>query len=407
MTRSGAFWLACAASFAWMACDAVPRAGPGLPGGPAAPPAATPSGRPKTASIGPAGDTLTFGARTLTVPPGAGAAPVDFTLDEVTPNTAVGASGSAYLVGPSGAALFLPVTLTFAVADSTGLGLSHQDATGYWLRDYTATRTATSLTATIGPAGDTLTFGPLTLTVPPGAVATPVDFTIDEVTPNTAVGASGSAYLVGPSGAPLLLPVTLTFAVADSTGLGLSHQDATGYWVRDYSATRTATSLTATTRSLGTWSAVALATSRDLTGPLRIDSTTEQIPFSASGTVTLQYIGEEPGFIYYMPTGSLAPSAPACVPDPQPATPLPVSVAEIHGTDFRVGVMTQWTLACGDGSHPFVSTNFDTMGITNSKCMRGYDGASLVDPSHLQGRYVIDCGAGIQVVATWDLTPPP
>jgi hypothetical protein len=306
--RSGGFRVVCAASFAWMACDAVPRAGPGLPGGPAAPQAATPSGRPRTASIGPAGDTLTFGA--------------------------------------------------------------------------------------------------LTLTVPPGAVASSVDFTIDEVTPNTAVGASGSAYLVGPSGAALLLPVTLTFAVADSTGLGLSHQDATGYWLRDYTATSAATSLTATTKSLGTWSAVTLATSRDLTGPLRIDSTTEQIPFSASGTVTLQYIGEEPGFSYYMPTGFLAPSAPACVPDPQPATPLPASLAEIHGADFRFGVMTQWTLACGDGSRPFVSTNFDTMGITNFRCTRGYDGASIVDPAHLQGRYVIDCGAGIQVVATWDLLPP-
>ena len=309
MGRSARLWFACAASFAWMACDVVPRAGPGLPGGPAAPQAATPSGRPKTLSIGPAGDALTFGA--------------------------------------------------------------------------------------------------LTLTVPAGAVAAPVEFTIDEVTPNTAVGATGSAYLVGPAGAPLLLPVTLTFAVADSTGLGLSHQDATGYWLRDYTATKTATSLTATTMSLGTWSAVTLATSRDLTGSLRIDSTTEQIPFSASGTVTLQYIGEEPGFLYYMPTGSLAPSAPACVPDPQPATALPVSIAEIHGSDFRVGVMTQWTLACGDGSRPFVSTNFDTMGITNFRCTRGYDGAAIVDPAHLQGRYVIDCGAGIQVVAAWDLLPPP
>jgi len=305
LRRSGT-WLACAASFAWMACDVVPRAGPGIPGGPLPPVAATASGRPKTLSI--------------------------------------------------------------------------------------------------GPSGDTLTFGSLTLTVPAGAVATAAEFTIDEVTPNTAIGAVGSAYQVA-SSAPLLAPVTLTFAVSDSTGLGLSHQDATGYWLRDYAATSTATSLVATTTALGTWSAVTLATARDLSGPLRIDSTTEAIPFSASGTVTLQYIGEEPGFIYYMPVGSLAPSAPACVPDPQPATALPVSVAEIHGTDFRFGVMTQWTLSCGNGSAPFLSTNFDTMGITNRRCARGYDGAFLVDPAHLQGRYVIDCGAGVQVVATWDLLP--
>lgn len=305
MSRSRS-WLACAAAFAWMACDVAPRAGPGIPGGPVPPVAATPSGRPKALSI--------------------------------------------------------------------------------------------------GPGGDTLTFGSLTLTVPPGAVASATEFTIDEVTPNTAVGALGSAYLVASSG-PLLAPVTLTFAVADSTGLGLSRQDATGYWLRVYGTASTATSLTATTMSLGTWSAVTLATARDLAGPLRIDSTTEAIPFSASGTVTLQYIGEEPGFIYYMPVGSLAPSAPACVPDPQPATALPVSVAEIHGTDFRFGVMTQWTLSCGDGSTPFLSTNFDTMGITNFRCTRAYDGAFTVDPAHLQGRYVIDCGGGIQVAATWDFTP--
>src|ERR1700675_4264757 len=124
MRGSGRFSFACAASFAWMACDVVPRAGPGLPGGPAAPQAATPSGRPKTVSIGPAGDALTFGALTLTVPPGAVATPVEFTIDEVTPNTAIGATGSAYLIGPGGAPLLLPVTLTFAVSDSAGLGLS-------------------------------------------------------------------------------------------------------------------------------------------------------------------------------------------------------------------------------------------------------------------------------------------
>lgn len=302
--------VACAASFAWMACDVAPRAGPGIPGGPLAPLAANPVGRPTTLSIGPAGDSLTLGA--------------------------------------------------------------------------------------------------VTLTVPPGAVAQPTDFTIVEVVPNTAIGAAGSAYLIGPVAAALLLPVTIAFAVADSTGVGLSRQDAsTGYWVRDYTVTRAPTTITATTLALGTWSAVTLAGSRDLTGPLTIDSTTEAIPFSASGIVTLQFLGEEPGFIYYMPVGAISPSAPACVPDPQPATALPVSTAEIHGSDFRFGVMTQWILPCADGSRPFVSTNFDTMGITNARCSRAYDGVPVVGPLHLQGRYVIDCGGGIRVAATWDLLPPP
>lgn len=301
--------LGCAASIALAACDGVQRAGPGLPGGPLPPVAASPAGRPTALSI--------------------------------------------------------------------------------------------------GPGGDSLTVGPVTLTVPPGAVTQPVEFSIVEVTPDTAVGASGNAYLIDGASAALLAPVTITFAVADSTGLGLAHQDATGYWLRDYTVTRGATALTATTKSLGTWSAVTLATSRDLTGPLQLSSTTEQIPFSASGTVTLQYLGEEPGFVYFMPVGTLTPSVPACAPDPLPATALPVSMAEIHGADFRFGVMTQWTLSCADGTHPFVSTNFDTMGISNLRCTRGYVGASVVTATHLSGTYLIDCGGGVQVTATWDLLPPP
>src|SRR5947209_20593820 len=93
------------------------RAGPGLPGGPPAPVAANPLGHPRTLAIGPAGDSLTFtgtsGALTLTVPPGAVAAAIDFTIDEVAPNTAPSSVGSAFRVGPASAALLAPVTLIF------------------------------------------------------------------------------------------------------------------------------------------------------------------------------------------------------------------------------------------------------------------------------------------------------
>jgi hypothetical protein len=271
-----------------------------------------------------------------------------------------------------------------------------------------------ALTLGIGPAGDSLTFvgtsGSLTLTVPPGAVAAVMDFTIDELTPNTAVGGLGSAFRVGPANAPLLAPVTLTFTPVDPVQVPLvaaSHQIDLGYWFRSYNVTRTASGVSTLTASLGDWTLVTLATARDLHGPFHLDSTTQDVPFSADGTVTLQYIGEEPGFVYYIPVGTIAVSAAGC--DPVPASDLPLSIAEIRTSpapaNFRWGLNGQWTLSCG-AAHPFITAGFDTMGIDNIRCGLSYSGTYVIDPAHLRGQFVVDCGVRGQVVAAWELVPP-
>lgn len=270
----------------------------------------------------------------------------------------------------------------------------------------------------IGPGGGSLTVGDLTLTVPAGAVAQDTDFTIVALDPATvtAVGKVGTAYQVGPAVA-LLKPVTLTFAVAASTGLATSHQIALGYWLRSYDVALTPTSVSVTTRELGDWTLVTVATQSDLHGPFRIVSTLQDVnPITFTGSVTLQHLGEEPdatpgGFHYYLPVGTVTPSSAACA--PAPALNLPWSLAEIHANDaypefrFRWAIVGQWTLTCGAAQH-FVSTGFDTMGIYNSRCAFSYTAAMpvLVAPDHVSGQYLIDCGLRGTVTASWDLVLP-
>ena len=263
----------------------------------------------------------------------------------------------------------------------------------------------------IGSGGGTMTLGTLTLTVPAGAVPADTDFTLDVVAPNTATGAVGDAYRIGPAGLALAQPVTLTFAVADSTGLAASHQIALGYWFRSYGVTSTPTTVNVVTSELGDWTLVTAATQRDLHGPFRVVSTTQDVPVTSTGDVTLQFVGEEPGFIYYIPVGTVTPSSAGC--DPVPATPLPFSLAEIHAAttqafQFRWAINGLWGLTCG-ASTPIVSVGFDTMGIDNHGCALGYTGAIPVstDPTHLTGQFLVDCGpVRGQVVASWDLVPP-
>lgn len=269
----------------------------------------------------------------------------------------------------------------------------------------------------IGAGGGSVTLGNLTLTVPPGAVAVDTDFSLTALDPNTAVSGVGTAYDVQPQGAALLAPVTLTFAVADSTGLAASHQIQLGYWLRAYAVTTTPTTVSVSTTDLGAWSLVTIATSRDLTGPFRLDSTTQDVPLGATGTVTLNYIGEErqngqPAFTYFIPVGTITPASPGCT--TPAAQPLPLSLAETSEQDsvvawqFRWAILGTWNLSCGSESH-FVSTGFDTMGIYNQGCSLGYSGAMPVStsPTHLSGQFVIDCGpARGTVTASWDLLPP-
>jgi hypothetical protein len=100
------------------------------------------------------------------------------------------------------------------------------------------TPTGDATTATIGPAGGTLSSGDgrLSLVVPAGALVTPVMMTMQPIT-NLAWGGIGLAYRFGPAGTVFSMPATLTFhaTTADTSsvsaeGLGMGYQDADGYW---------------------------------------------------------------------------------------------------------------------------------------------------------------------------------
>jgi len=115
-------------------------------------PVGVPIGAPSSASIGPAGGSLTSpdGQLTVVVPKGAVSAPADFTIQEIT-NYAPGAKGNAYRLGPEGARFNPPVELTFQVAGTSvdAVTVAYQDAaSGFWLHAPKIARDAHSETLT-------------------------------------------------------------------------------------------------------------------------------------------------------------------------------------------------------------------------------------------------------------------
>lgn len=277
----------------------------------------------------------------------------------------------------------------------------------------------------VGPAGDTLFLtsaggASLTVVIPPGALSTEVDVTLTEIS-STALGAVGSAYRLEPATLPLTAAITLTFMPPTPgptvDALTSAYQDTLGYWFRVYHATRdtTAGTLSVQTSRGGDWSLVTVATQRDLHGPFRLDSTME-LPFTARGDVVLQFLGEDPVFIAYAPTGEIRVDTPtpkgAASCSPTSVNPLPIhaTLAEIKKTavpvSFRWGINGQWTLSCDDGSTEFISTGFDTLGINHLRCTREYLGLPDISDTHVRGQYRIDCGSGRTVTGTWDLVPP-
>lgn len=258
------------------------------------------------------------------------------------------------------------------------------------------------------------------MTVPAGALSTTVTFTIDElaVDPATALGATGAGYRIGPAGASLALPLTLTFtppSSASPAALTAARQAEIGYWLRVYSVTRTPSAVLVQTGSLGDWVLVTVATQRDLQGPFSLSSA-QGLAFTATGTVILQFLGDDGSFATYLPQGSITLQEPvakgaASCSSAGATLELPPSIAEIRESpvpvQFRWGINGQWSLACTDGSSDFVSTNFDTLGITNLRCNRSYVGAYTISPSAVLGTYLIDCGTGGTVTGSWDLRTPP
>jgi hypothetical protein len=260
--------------------------------------------------------------------------------------------------------------------------------------------------------------GSLTVVVPPGALLQPTTFALTELSPNTGYGAVGSAFRIEPLEPALAQALTLRFTPPPGDAvkaLTAAYQDATGYWFRVYAAQRDegANTLEISSRRGGDWSLGTLATQKDLQGLLSLQST-QGLPFTLGGEVVLQYVGEYPNELVYVVTGTLTANPAArgsvtCTPDAPNPYPIRPSVAELRKgapAQFRWGINGQWTMSCEGESGDFVSTNFDTLGITNLGCTRGYVGASTVSATHVRGRYVIDCGVGGSVTGAWDLVPP-
>ena len=274
----------------------------------------------------------------------------------------------------------------------------------------------------IGPAGGSLSLtasgGALTMAVPAGALAAAVTFSISEIVPVGLLGGVGSGFRIAPSGTPLSLPVTLTFTPPTGTspaGLTAAYQAAVGYWVRVYTVTRDATTVSTVTTALLDWSLVTVATQRDLIGPFRLDST-EGLPYTANGNATLQFLGDDGSFAVYLPQGTITPVVPiakgtaTCTPVVPGPTTLRDSIAEIRWkpapVQFRWGLNAQWGLTCTNGSSDFISTNFDSLGVTNIGCTRSYLGTPVIGPNLVQGTYQIDCGVSGAVTGTWNLQAP-
>ena len=97
----------------------------------------TPNGEAATGSVGPAGGSLSSkdGSVTLTIPPGAVAGTVDFTIQPIT-NEAPGGFGNSYQLGPEGQTFAVPVQITFRydqeLGDIDGLEVAYQDAQHFW-----------------------------------------------------------------------------------------------------------------------------------------------------------------------------------------------------------------------------------------------------------------------------------
>lgn len=275
---------------------------------------------------------------------------------------------------------------------------------------------------TIDAAGGTVASadGLLSVTIPPGAFAAATEVTVEPVT-LTAPGGIGSGYRLRPDGA-LAAPVTLTFTGPTSyatgtsiDGYGIASQDAAGFWTRATGVTRNAAAntLSVTVQHFSDWAVVWQAGVPGLYGPFTVTQTVG-IPFTASGTATLFYQGENATARLYTLTGQAAfggytGTAPTCAlpassPAAQPLVPA-VATVLLSPVQFRWGVNAAWGATCSDGTiAEHVPVLFDTTGLHLLGCSRGYVGTPTLAADHLAGTYAIDCGVDGAVTATWDFT---
>ena len=307
-----------------------------------------------------------------------------------------------------------PALLALTISCGAGLSPAGPGIPGGPVPPPKGTPTGKRVTFGIGPAGGIAALDGLTVTIPEGALTTTVVFELTEVTASGLIGGVGNAFRIDAGGAQLALPATLTFSsTVDPATLTAAYQAAIGYWYRVYSVSRDASSVSVQTTTLGDWSLVTVATQRDLTGPFTISST-QAIPFSAHGDATLQFLGDDGQFVWYAPVGTITLDSAtkaggfACTPAGPATIEMPVSIAEIRESplpvQFRWGINGFWYVSCADGSSDYVSTNFDSLGITNIGCLRTALGQISTDG--VSETYTIDCGAGGSITATWNLTTP-
>lgn len=265
-------------------------------------------------------------------------------------------------------------------------------------------------TAAIGAAGGTLTSldGRATLAVPAGALAEQVTFSVEEIT-STAPGAVGSGYRFGP--ATVAMPqLTLAFTPGTPSldGLTLAVQNGQDFWLRHRDVARDTGTLSVVTSRLGDWSVVRSNTAADLRGAFTLSSTRD-LPFTADGDATLNYGGDDTGGAHYLQWGTLTLRAPvplgATTCDPAAAAwPLHANVADLSVARQRFdwGISGVWQLACADGGQTSLMTAFDTLGVSDHDCARGWSGTPTISLVRVSGTYVVDCGARGSSTVTLD-----
>ncbi len=285
--------------------------------------------------------------------------------------------------------------------------------------------------------------GVLTVTVPPGALATATDISIQAITAANPV--IGSAYELAPAGVVFAATtaVTLTFNTTQMTGLALpvtqlwvDHQIGTGLWWRAGQVTVDGTAQTLTTSvqdfTWTTWGVVSASgpnVGKDLVGTLSLTSTLSGIagvPFTASASVTLAYSGSDGRATYFVPLGtmtlltSVAAPATSCMPVSVPVTSDNVVEVQNSPPNLVMALNTNWSDTCANG----VSTPFDMLGTVAPPahlCTRTYSGMPVIGPATSVSpvsalecdagnplgpcSFVIDCGTLGSEIAQWNFAP--
>jgi hypothetical protein len=220
--------------------------------------------------------------------------------------------------------------------------------------------------------------GLLTVTLPDGASGTLV------------YGLADGAYEISISA-----PSTAVFTATADQALVTQSQATYGYWYVVYGTTRDATTISASVSGDAYYKLVALSSLHDLSGTF----TLQQTEFDASGSALLRFLGDDGRYAWYVPEGSITASAPACTLLDPATQAMPASVAETREwTNLEWGINGLWHADCG-GVRRILSTNFDSLGITNIGCARSSSGTVSLGSVHQT--YTIDCGANGSVVATW------